>query len=735
MTALAASDRPIRMRMRPDLVLAEQWFSGRPFFVVKDPLRTAHSYLTQQEHFILQLLDGGVSAADVERQFAERFAPQRITTGQLQQFVANLHRSGLVLSEAPGQGEQLVGRQQEHSSWNVLRALESVLSLRWRGFDPDPILRWLDPVMGWLFSGFGFAVWLVVLCCGAFALLVRADELEQRSVDLPAWLASGNLPWLALALIVVKTLHEIGHGLAARRMGSPSREMGVQLFLLLPCLYTDVSDVWLLPSKCRRIVVSAAGMYVEVFLAAIAAIVWSLAEPGVLSSLCQGVFWVASIGTILLNGNPLLRYDGYHILSDLIEVPNLERRSQSQLLHWLVRVALGVDWWPPEELERHPRAALAIFAAAAIIYRVMVLAGVYFILRAMLQPFGASVAADALAMLGLAGIIFPLAITLRQSIVQIHAANDINYGRLLSAAAFVVGIGLVIGFVPMPQRITAPLVLEARGATRLYASVAGELREALPAGTQLSSGQIVASLENPEMRRDLARLESELRRQQLLLIELETVRGVDPSATAGIPAARESQADLQQRIARLQELIARLTLSAPHEGVLLPPPRQHQRAKPHELDSWTGTPLDPANRGSTIETGTLVGLVARPGELEAIAVVEQADAALIRAGSRVALAIAQVGGGILSGTVEEVARAESDELPLHLEATRAIPQRQSAGQSARNLTTFYQVRIKLDTPPTDVLPGALGRARIVAASEPLATRLSRWIAKTVRFRA
>ncbi len=735
MTVLAASDRPIHMRMRPDLVLAEQWFSGRPFFVVKDPLRTAYSYLTQQEHFILKLLDGGVSAADVEQQFAERFAPQRITTGQLQQFVAHLHRSGLVLSEAPGQGEQLVGRRQKHSRWNVIRVLENVLSLRWRGFDPDPILRWLDPVMGWLFSGFGFAVWLIVLFCGAFALLGRAGELEQRSVDLPAWLASGNLPWLALALIVVKTLHEIGHGLAARRMGCPSREMGIQLFLFLPCLYTDVSDVWLIPNKWRRIVVSAAGMYVELFLAAIAAIIWSFAEPGVLSSLCQGVFWVASIGTILLNGNPLLRYDGYHLLSDLIEVPNLERRSQTQLLHMLARVALGVEWWPPDELERRPRALLAMFACGGYLLSRDGAGWCLFHVTGHVAAIRRKRGRRRFGTDGTAWNVIPLAITLGQSIVQIHVANEINYSRLLSAAAFVVGIGLVIGFVPLPQRITAPLVVEARGATRLYASVAGELREALPEGTKLSSGQSVATLENLELRRDLARLESELRRQQLLLTELETIRGFDQSATAGIPAARESQADLQQRIDRLKELMAKLTLAAPHEGVLLPPPRHQQRAKPHELGSWTGTPLDPANRGSMIETGTLVGLIARPGELEAIAVVEQSDAALIRAGSRVVLAIPQAGGGTLAGTVEEVARAESDELPLHLEATHAIPQRQSVGQSTRRLTTVYQVRIKLDTPPTDVLPGALGRARIVAASEPLATRLSRWVAKTFRFRA
>lgn len=140
-----------------------------------------------------------------------------------------------------------------------------------------------------------------------------------------AFVTSANVAWLGVALMIVKTLHELGHALAARRYGCRCREMGVQLFFLLPCLYTNVSEVWLVPSKWRRIAVSAAGMYVELFLAAVATIVWWLAEPGPLASIAWSVMLVASFGTLVLNGNPLMRYDGYYILADLAEVPNLEQ--------------------------------------------------------------------------------------------------------------------------------------------------------------------------------------------------------------------------------------------------------------------------------------------------------------------------------------------------------------------------------------------------------------------------
>jgi len=731
----AASDRPIRLRKRPDLVVAEQWFGCRQFFVLKDPLRLAYSYLTQQEYFILSLLDGEQSSAAIEAAFASRFAPQQITAGQLQGFAAQLHRTGLVLSESPGQGRELALRDAERSQWNSWRLVEKSIALRWRGMDPEPVLRWLDPKIGWMFSYFGLAVWLVVVTAGILQLLTHSNELARRAPDTAAWLAADKLPWLAIALILVKTLHELGHGLAARRMGCRSREMGLQLFLFLPCLYTDVSDTWLLPSKWRRIVVSAAGMYVEIFLAALAAMIWSLAEPGMLSSLCQSVLLVASVGTLALNGNPLLRYDGYHILSDLWEIPNLERRSQAQLVHALAWWGLGVDWWPADELDRKPRPLLAIFALASLTYRVVVLAGVYWVMTTMLRPVGLEPAASLFAGLAVLGIVFPVAALLGQLIVRMRSTNELNYSRLAASAFLALALFLAGLYVPLPQWITVPVVIEPRDASRIYATVAGELREAVPAGADVQAGQVVARLENLTLRRDLARLETEKRRQDLLLFELETIRGEDAAAAAGIPAAREAVADLQLRISQLNDLIGQLTLVAPHDGIILPPPNRRTAISSRELQTWSGTPLDIANRGAAVESGTLVGLVARRGDLEAIAVVDQADAPLIQPGHTVYLKIDQQASRTLRGKIEHVARADSEELPLHLAATGSVPQGRDAAQNLRPLATVYRVRVTFDETPDGLLPGAMGHARIVGVAEPLAKRMGRWLARTFRFRS
>lgn len=188
-----------------------------------------------------------------------------------------------------------------------------------------------------------------------------------------------------------------------------------------------------------------------------------------------------------------------------------------------------------------------------------------------------------------------------------------------------------------------------------------------------------------------------------------------------------------RRIAQLRELIGRLTLVAPQDGIVLPPAKRQSRGSGRELAGWTGTPLDAENRGGFIETGTLVCLVGEPGSIEAVAVVEQADAPLVQTGRKARVTASQWPGGAMRGVIEDVARVDAEELPLHLVATGAIAQRTDMAGARRPLDTAYQVRIRLEEPPRALLPGATGRALIVAPPEPLAARVMRWLGRTFRF--
>lgn len=732
--AVAAIDRPLRLRKRQDLIVSEQWFSGARHFVIKDPLAATYVYLTEQEYFILGQLDGATSTAQILARFGRRFAPQQLTAAQLQPFLIQLHRQSLILGDAPGQGAQLYERRAAKHQFRLLKLAEKSLSLRFRGFDPAPLLAWLEPLTGWLFSAFGFVLWLVFVGWASVLVILDWDELHRRLPDAGAWLAGGNVIWLAAATIFIKTMHELGHAIVARRLGCRVHEIGVHFFFLLPCLYTNVSDVWLVPSKWRRLAVSAAGIYVELLLAAVATLLWWQAEPGVFSSLCLNVMIVASLGTLVLNANPLMRYDGYYVLADLLEVPNLEQRSLAQLVACLARWCLGAEGEVNDGLDARARPLLAAYAAAALAYRAALLIGVYFVSRRLLAPFRLEPLSDLLLAGAVLGMVIPLAATLGQFLVQARRKNELHPARLALTAAVVCALAAAALLVPLPQRITAPAIVEARGASRVYVTVAGTLESALSAGTRVEKGQVLAKLKSPELERDLARLHSELRRQEMHLAELETARGDDAAAAAAIPAARQSLEDLAARLAQLRDLMLRLEIIAPHGGIVLPPPERQSPSLATALPSWNNTPLDPANAGCFLATGTLVCLVGQPGDVEAVAIVDQADAPLAQVGRAARLAFPQWPHGSILGTIEQVARIDTDQLPLNLAATGAIAQRLDAGGKPQSLVTTFQVRIKLPHPPEQLLPGAAGRVQIDALPETLAARMARWLSRTFRFR-
>lgn len=730
----AAIDRPLPLRMRPDLVVVGQNYEGRRYFVIKDPVTLGYYYLSEQEHFTLVALDGQTSLSELQQRFAARFAPQQVTVELLQAFLSHLHRSGLIRGLAAGQGEQLVARRSASQQFDVLRYAEKLLAFRWRGVNPQPFLIWLEPKVGWFFSKSGSALWLCVI---GFALAVMVSRCEQIARALPearAWLIGTNILWLGAALILIKTLHELGHAIAARRAGCACHEVGFQLFFLLPCLYANVSDVWLVPDKWKRIAVSAAGMYVELFLAAVATLIWWQAEPGVLASLCQSIMIVASVGTLALNGNPLMRYDGYYLLADFAEVPNLEQRSRGQLIAWLARWCAGVEWQPPGELSRRRRLWLAAYAAAAMAYRSALLIGVYLASRAMLRPWRLEPLSDVFVAGAALGMIIPLVITGGQFVMDARRQNKLNPARLALSGAVVILAIAVACLLPFPARITAPVEIEARDASRIYATVGGTLQTALPAGTAVKKGQVLATLRNADLQRDLTRLATEQRLQELRLVELETLRGDEPERAAQIPAVKQALADLSTRAEQLRGLIGRLTLVAPHDGIVLPPPRRQPSTLAKQLAGWLGSPLEPENRGAFFDTGTLLCLVAQPGAIEGVAIVDQADAPLLREGNKAKISAPQWPFGTIRGAVAEVAQIDADAVPLHLAATKALPQRIARGGEAQPLSISYQVRIRFDQPPQAVLPGATARARIVAKPQTLAARFGRWLSTTFRFR-
>jgi len=719
--------------MRPDLVIVAQTIGARRVWAVKDPLAMTYFRLRDEELAVLEMLDGVASAAEIIARFERRFAPRRLTPERLQAFLGRLHRDGLIISHAPGQGEQLLDRADTGRRRKRVSSVANLLAIRFPGFNPTPLLRQLDPVARLLFSR--FAVMLSVGLMIAAALLV-ATHWDRVARQLPEWssfFTPRNAVLVVLAISLVKVLHELGHALVCRRWGGECHELGPMLLVFAPCLYCDVSDSWMFDGKWRRIAVAAAGIYVELVLAAAATFGWWWSEPGFFHALCMNIMLVGSLNTLLFNGNPLLRYDGYYVLSDLVDIPNLAEQSATALRELTSRALLGSRARTEMPVTARERLFLILYGVAAFLYRaVLVVALLWFCYRA-LVPYRLEVLAVLLA-ISVAGGMFAGPIVRGWRFARTPTVGDkIPRGRAVAAAGIAAGLVAALALVPIPVRVTAPVVIEPCAARRVYVAEPGTLEFAVAPGQQVAAGETIARLSNPALDLEITRLTGDRDRQRTRLENLERRRGRDRTATAEIPTAREALADLEERLTKRTADRARLTLTAPVAGTVLPPEWKSRPAAAGTLPAWKGTPLRTSNRGALLETGTLFCLIGDPQRIEAVAIVDQADVDRLALGQRAEVKLAQAAGDIINGTVTEIAEVDVDVAPTSLAKTGDVASRTDATGQVRPLSASYQVRVALDPGERTLLLGAPGRVRIHAAPQSLLARVWRRLRGSFHF--
>ena len=341
---VSSVSRPIALRMRADLSARRQRYHGRAYWVVKEPVGLNYFRFHEEEYEILCMLDGSSSMTDIKDRFEDLFPPQKVTFQDLQQFVGTLHRSGLVTSSASGQGVQLKSRGDQKKRRELLGKLSNVFAVRWRGIDPEKILNAIYPWTGWFFSPLMLVVLLMFGLSALTLVAVQFGEFQSRLPTFHQFFGPSNWIYLGITMAGVKVCHEFGHGLTCKRFGGECHEMGFMLLVFTPALYCNVSDSWMLPNKWHRVFIGAAGMYVEMFFASVATFLWWFSTPGVLiNQLSLSVMFICSVSTLLFNGNPLLRFDGYYILMDLIEIPNLRQKSTEITRRFLTALCLGID--------------------------------------------------------------------------------------------------------------------------------------------------------------------------------------------------------------------------------------------------------------------------------------------------------------------------------------------------------------------------------------------------------
>jgi putative peptide zinc metalloprotease protein len=738
---VSSSRRPLALQMRADLEVQRQSWQGREYWLVKDPLNLKYYRFENEEFALLKMLDGRASVEQIRERFEEQFAPQRISPAELQQLLANLHRCHLVIADAAGQGEQLHARQREQWRKIVLSTLGNLLAIRFRGIDPDSFLTRLDSRVGWFFS-------MPAACC-SLALILSAVALVAAEFDvacarLPtfgAFFAVRNWLLLAATLAVTKVLHEIGHGLACKRFGGECHEMGLMLLVGTPCLYCNVTDAWMIRSKWQRAMIGAAGMYVELNLAALATFLWWFSQPGLLNHLCLNVMFVSSVSTILFNANPLLRYDGYYILSDLLEIPNLRQKSQAVIQRVLAKWLLGFAPRRDPFLPARRRWAFGLFAVASGIYGWIVSLSIFWFLYHVLEPHGLKIVGQLLGMAMIVSLVVVPAVRFVRYVMQpmLIAPTRIESMNQLRA---VVGLGLLAVVVagalavPLPHYVTCSLELAPRGAVNVYVDVPGQVRTVHIRSGPVQAGEPIVELDDVDARLALQRLAGQ---RDQLATRIDSIRQrahTDDQALLELAQTEEALSALEIQLAKRQAELARLTVRAAADGVFVPAP--HRPAAPGQrtrLVSWSGRPLDARNVGAHLEASTLLGQVAQPGRLEAILVVPQEEMDFVRQQQRVDLLLDQLPGQLLTGRIEHIAADELKAASARL-STRGggrLATQTTAEGFEKPLGVVYQASVPLDDATGQLILGGTGQAKVHAGWQSLGARLWRGLCRTFRF--
>ncbi|MFH1918566.1 MAG: hemolysin D [Planctomycetota bacterium] len=736
---VSSSGRRIPIRKRSDLTARRQRYQGRSYWIVKEPVGLNYFRFQDEEYAILQMLDGQTSLDEIKERFEAEFPPQKITLEELQQFLGQLHRSGLIVTGVPGQGRQLRKRRDERKRQQFRGALTNVLCIRFKGIDPERILKWMYPKVRWLFTPVVFTICALLAASALTLVLVEFDVFRAKLPSFHQFFSPTNALLIAVSLGVTKVLHEFGHGLTCTHFGGECHEMGVMILVLTPCLYCNVSDSWMLPSKWQRAAIGAAGIFIEITLASIATFIWWFTEPGLLHYLSLNVMFISSVSTILFNANPLLRYDGYYILSDLIEIPNLRQKASTIVNHKLGDWFLGLE--PPDDpfLPERNQAFFAFYTVAAVMYRWVILASILTFLYKVFEPYGLKVLGQAIAAMALYGLLFQPIYKLCKFFYVPGRWYKVKKPRMFATLAGFVAVVLAIVFVPMPYHVMSTLETRVINAKTVYVVVPGKLEEVREKpGNRVKKGDTLALLSSLDLEMEIKKLDGEVAQHANQLETLKRLRHDDPLASAQIPETEAALAALDEQLEKKRLDRQRLELKAPRDGVVLPPPWTPKREGPQgQLPSWSRTPLAPENLGCYLEGGTQFCLVGEPNEMEALLVIDQADIDFVAVGQKVEIKLDELPHDIFTGTILKISEEELDISPRGLSvksggelATETDP---TTG-AERPMSTSYQASVPLPNPDGDFRIGLRGRAKVHVRPQTIGQRVWRLVTSTFNFK-
>lgn len=643
-----------RIQARHDLELFPVEGYAQAPWVVRDPLTRTCFHFGVEEHFLLTHLNACQSLEELREAFQRRFAPRELRAGELENLIVDWSFKQLLLTDPLliAEWRRRLGTPSLASrparGWHGIFA--SPLVIRFRGWNPQRFLDGLTPWLGWIYTGEFLVVALLVMLSAGLIAIAELPSLLHELQQLP--LLFGPEHWLlvVVCLGLTKVLHELGHAVTCHHYGGKCTEMGVMLLACIPCLYCNVTDAWTFRRRRERVAVSAAGIFVDLLVASLCLLAWHFSEPGIFHAVCLLLAVVGSVNSLLLNGNPLMRYDGYYICGDLLGKANLRSESlrQARLVLW--RFLMG----PRSEASgERVSPGMCGYGLAAGLYLWLVLVLILVGFYQLLKPTGFQPLIVAAGCLLIPAQLWGTGRVMYPEGRREYRLRNRRLGRV--QLSLLVGTVLIAAllFLPFPRRIPATGVLMPRAAEPIVIRESGLLRETADTGATLHHGETIYRLANADLEQQAARLETDQRAWQASEQSIQRKRTQLADAAEVLALIAERQSTLVEQSNRLRDRLAHLEKQTDRTGRLIPSPLPGTVGGE---DYWnTLDPLALENRGRFLPEGNTLGEFAPDAGYTLLIAVEEHWSRLLVPGADSLVFLPQSEGQPQTGTLIQLA--------------------------------------------------------------------------------
>ena len=544
----------LRAVFRSDLHASRQLYQGESVYLVHDPVAFQTHRLDVLQYTMAVLLDGRLTLNEVFLQLVQNGELVEEDDEFFYEFVVNLYKSGMAVLPIHN-GANFYDRYKQIRKLKSKNRWMSLLFLRVPLANPDLFLSRTAPRVNWLFSRWFFFVWLAV---GLSALLVLAARFQDFVQPINGILSAGNLPMLWATFIALKLWHELGHGYACKAFGSRVPEMGTILIVGNPLAYVDATAAWSLPERWKRLIVMCGGMYFESLVAIPALFVWALSNDSVLGSLAYQVVLTASVVTILFNANPLMKFDGYFILSELIRLPNLRARADQQLRQVLKQAFLWLPPNEPTETNRN-RIVLLVYGVASAAYRVFLVLSISMLIATRFPLVGIAIAT-----FYIGSSLIGTATKVGRYLLTDQETAPVRFRAQIVAMLLLLGTPAALALLPVPFDIVTWGIVGAETEHFVRIDTPGEFQDVVVTpGLRVSEGTPLIHLTNERVGEELRVTEVSLQESAL---KWEVARDNDVIDSTRIEAEIRA---LEDQLGEWQRKHRRLQIVAPANGYVL----------------------------------------------------------------------------------------------------------------------------------------------------------------------